>query len=188
MTFQRISVRSAKMDDNPSTTTRALQQQSVCDNNNICDDKISNNSHPSWLRSQLSSLSALLPSNFLNLPPRWRDWFIRGQSGTLLISCFYILISLGPLGLFSLTLIVTVKNIEIKIIFQHVFQFSSYYEVIQLGIKATQIRSLTTWCWLVFLIGKENDKLKSCHKQFYIFTSDCKVLVVFLLHRKPVLH
>jgi len=123
--------------DNKSTS--ALQQQSSCDNNNVCDDhnKMSN-SQPSWLSSQLSSLSVLLPSNFLNLPPRWRDWFIRGQSGIFLISCFFILISLGPLGLFSLTLIV---------------QFSSYYEVIQLGIKVTQITSLTTWCWLVFMIG-----------------------------------
>ena len=95
--------------DNKSTS--ALQQQSSCDNNNVCDDhnKMSN-SQPSWLSSQLSSLSVLLPSNFLNLPPRWRDWFIRGQSGIFLISCFFILISLGPLGLFSLTLIVQVRE------------------------------------------------------------------------------
>ena len=93
--------------DNKSTS--ALQQQSSCDNNNVCDDHNKrSNSQPSWLSSQLSSLSVLLPSNFLNLPPRWRDWFIRGQSGIFLISCFFILISLGPLGLFSLTLIVQV--------------------------------------------------------------------------------
>ena len=81
-----------------------------CDRNqNTCDDKSEPNlviAEPSWL---LDQLAALLPSNFLNLPPRWRDWFIRGQSGILLISCFCTLISLGPLGLFSLTIIVQVS-------------------------------------------------------------------------------
>ena len=45
---------------------------------------------------------------------RWRDWFMRGQSGLLLMTSFYFLVSLGPLGLFALTLTVQVKN---KILF-----------------------------------------------------------------------
>lgn len=88
-----------------------------CDRNqNTCDDKSEPNlviAEPSWLVDQLA---ALLPSNFLNLPPRWRDWFIRGQSGVLLISCFCTLISLGPLGLFSLTIIVQVSIRHLTII------------------------------------------------------------------------
>ena len=44
-----------------------------------------------------------------NLPPRWQNWFVRGQSGLLLISAFCSLISLGPLGLFGLTLVVQVS-------------------------------------------------------------------------------
>ena len=39
---------------------------------------------------------------------RWRDWFMRGQSGLLLMSSFYLLVKLGPLGLFGLTIIVQV--------------------------------------------------------------------------------
>ena len=81
-----------------------------CDSNqNTCDppDKSEQNVivKPSNL---LTVLSSLLPSNFLNLPPRWQNWFVRGQSGTLLISAFCTLISLGPLGLFGLTLVVQV--------------------------------------------------------------------------------
>ena len=56
----------------------------------------------------ITALSSLLPSNYLNLPPRWQNWFVRGQSGLLLISAFCTLISIGPLGLFSLTLVVQV--------------------------------------------------------------------------------
>lgn len=110
-----------------------------CDRNqNTCDDKSEPNlviAEPSWL---LDRVAALLPSNFLNLPPRWRDWFIRGQSGILLISCFCTLISLGPLGLFSLTIIV---------------QISSYYELLQLGQQVTRVQDLRTWCWCLFAVG-----------------------------------
>ena len=90
-----------KCDKNQNTTT--------CDNP---DDKTEQHimipSKPSKL---ITALSSLLPSNFLNLPPRWQNWFVRGQSGLLLISAFCSLISLGPLGLFGLTIVVQV-NIE----------------------------------------------------------------------------
>ena len=64
---------------------------------------------PSKPSKLITVLSSLLPSNFLNLPPRWQNWFVRGQSGLLLISAFCSLISLGPLGLFGLTIVVQVN-------------------------------------------------------------------------------
>ena len=108
--------------------------QNVCDNishinsnteKTLCDEK---QEDPSIL---VQKFSAILPSNFLNLSPRfvfsksvkvtdemivvrWRDWFMRGQSGLLLMTSFYFLVSLGPLGLFALTLTVQVEN---KILF-----------------------------------------------------------------------
>ena len=53
--------------------------------------------------------STLLPSNYMNLSPRWQGWFVRGQSGILLMSCFYTLVSLGPPGLFCLTCMVQLQ-------------------------------------------------------------------------------
>ena len=132
-----------------------------CDRNqNTCDDKSEPNlviAEPSWL---LDRVAALLPSNFLNLPPRWRDWFIRGQSGVLLISCFCTLISLGPLGLFSLTIIVqvSIRHLKITIISsseEYSLQISSYYELLQLGQQVTRVQDLRTWCWCLFAVGRK---------------------------------
>ena len=121
----------------PQTSTMEKtcdSNQNVCDNiphinsnteKTLCDEK---QEDPSIL---VQKFSAILPSNFLNLSPRfvfsksvkvtyemivvrWRDWFMRGQSGLLLMTSFYFLVSLGPLGLFALTLTVQVKN---KILF-----------------------------------------------------------------------
>ena len=117
----------------PQTSTMEKtcdSNQNVCDNishinsnteKTLCDEK---QEDPSIL---VQKFSAILPSNFLNLSPRfvfsksvkvtdemivvrWRDWFMRGQSGLLLMTSFYFLVSLGPLGLFALTLTVQVKN------------------------------------------------------------------------------
>ena len=87
-----------KCDRNQNTTT-------------TCDppDKTEHIRIPSQPSKLVAVLSSLLPSNFLNLPPRWQNWFVRGQSGLLLISAFCSLISLGPLGLFGLTLVVQVN-------------------------------------------------------------------------------
>ena len=41
---------------------------------------------------------------------RWRDWLKRVQSGLLLMTCFYILVKIGPIGLFFLTIIVQVDS------------------------------------------------------------------------------
>ena len=65
---------------------------------------------------------SLLPSNHLDLSPRWQQWFLRllffkeseqqlvfrGQSGLLLLSCFYTIVCMGPIGLYVLTNIVQV--------------------------------------------------------------------------------
>ena len=82
--------------------------------------------------------SALLPSNYMNLSPRWQGWFVRGQSGILLMSCFYTLVSLGPPGLFCLTCMV---------------QLASFYEVMQLGYSVTKVEGMNTWCWLLFCVA-----------------------------------
>ena len=88
-----------------------------CDKNQntTCDppDKSEHTMIPSKPSKLITVLSSLLPSNFLNLPPRWQNWFVRGQSGLLLISAFCTLISLGPIGLFSLTLVVQVSIISL---------------------------------------------------------------------------
>ena len=81
--------------------------------------------------------STLLPSNYFNLSPRWQSWFVRGQSGVLLMSCFYTIISLGPPGLFALT---------------HIVQLASYYEVMKLGHMVTKVEGMKTWSWLLFLV------------------------------------
>ena len=94
------------MDKSDSALLRCDKNQ-----NTTCDppDKPENNNMiPSKPSKLITALSSLLPSNYLNLPPRWQNWFVRGQSGLLLISAFCTLISLGPLGLFSLTLVVQV--------------------------------------------------------------------------------
>ena len=85
-----------------------------CDKNqNTCDPPDDKSEQhimiPSKPSKLITVLSSLLPSNFLNLPPRWQNWFVRGQSGLLLISAFCSLISLGPLGLFGLTIVVQVN-------------------------------------------------------------------------------
>lgn len=107
--------------------------QNICDTRDVnCDNKKKQNP------SLVHVLSAILPSNFLNLSPRWRDWFMRGQSGLLLMSSFYLLVKLGPLGLFTLTLTV---------------QFSSFYEVMRLGYQITKVENMKSWTWLLYLLG-----------------------------------
>jgi len=81
---------------------------------------------------------SLLPSNHLNLTPRWRQWFLRGQSGLLLMSCFYTIVSLGPPGLFALITLV---------------QAASYHEVMRLGHEVTGVQGMETWCWLLWLLA-----------------------------------
>ena len=82
---------------------------------------------------------------------------MRGQSGLLLMTCFYLLVSLGPLGLFALTLTVQVKNSLFFLTFlTFSFQFSSYYEVMRLGYQVTGVGNLTGWTWLLFLLGKND--------------------------------
>ena len=100
-------------------TDSALLKCDRNQNTTTCDppDKTEHIMIPSKPSKLVAVLSSLLPSNFLNLPPRWQNWFVRGQSGLLLISAFCSLISLGPLGLFGLTLVVQV-NIDNYIVSQ----------------------------------------------------------------------
>ena len=108
------------MDKSDSALLRCDKNQ-----NTTCDppDKPENNNMiPSKPSKLITALSSLLPSNFLNLPPRWQNWFVRGQSGLLLISAFCTLISLGPLGLFSLTLVVQVHSTYYILIFTSVLR------------------------------------------------------------------
>ena len=129
------------------------QNNTTCDNP---DDKTEQHimipSKPSKL---ITALSSLLPSNFLNLPPRWQNWFVRGQSGLLLISAFCSLISLGPLGLFGLTIVVQV-NIDRYFGLTHLtnHQVSSFYELMQLGQKVTNVDDLSLWCWGLYGLGE----------------------------------
>lgn len=82
--------------------------------------------------------SNLLPSNHLSLSPRWQSWFVRGQSGVLLISCFYTIVMLGPPGLLCLTYIV---------------QLASYQEVMGLGQQITKVEGLSNWCWQLLIVA-----------------------------------
>ena len=111
---------------------------------------------PSKPSKLITALSSLLPSNYLNLPPRWQNWFVRGQSGLLLISAFCTLISLGPLGLFSLTLVVQVHiDIYREPIGENItIQVSSFYELMQLGQKITNVHDLSVWCWALYGLGE----------------------------------
>ena len=82
----------------------------------------------SWL---LGLGLSLLPSNHLDLSPRWQQWFLRcltfsvceeeeyyfyhrGQSGLLLMSCFYTIVCMGPIGLYLLTNIVQVRKKKLE--------------------------------------------------------------------------
>ena len=142
------------MDKSDSALLRCDKNQ-----NTTCDppDKPENNnmilSKPSKL---ITALSSLLPSNYLNLPPRWQNWFVRGQSGLLLISAFCTLISIGPLGLFSLTLVVQVHiDIYREPIGENItIQVSSFYELMQLGQKITKVHDLSVWCWALYGLGE----------------------------------
>jgi len=89
----------------------------------------------SWL---LGLGLSLLPSNHLDLSPRWQQWFLRGQSGLLLMSSFYTIICMGPIGLYVLTNIV---------------QAASFHEVMSLGHATTGVEGMKTWCWLLLLTG-----------------------------------
>merc|ERR1719234_1081178 len=89
----------------------------------------------SWL---LGLGLSLLPSNHLDLSPRWQQWFLRGQSGLLLMSCFYTIVCMGPIGLYVLTNIV---------------QAASFHEVMSLGHATTGVEGMKTWCWLLLLTG-----------------------------------
>ena len=83
---------------------------------------------------------------------------MRGQSGLFLMTSFYFLVSLGPVGLFALTLTVQVKNKIVFFLFKKIsFQFSSYYEVMRLGYQVTGVENLTGWTWLLFLLGKNDE-------------------------------
>lgn len=140
----------------------ALQspEKAVCDlNQNACDNKtVIKPDHDQQQPSNLlTHLSALLPSNFLNLPPRWKDWFIRGQSGILLISCFYTLVSCGPSGLFLLTILVQVTIVLSECegnTVEFLVKVSSYYELMRLGQSVTKVDNLNIWVWLLFAVGK----------------------------------
>ena len=55
-----------KCDSNQNTT--------FCEKNEKTEEVPEIPSIPSKLKN---SLASLLPSNFLNLPPRWKDWFVR---------------------------------------------------------------------------------------------------------------
>ena len=91
------------------------------------EEKLGDAGSLSWL---LGLGLSLLPSNHLDLSPRWQQWFLRcltfsvceeeeyyfyhrGQSGLLLMSCFYTIVCMGPIGLYLLTNIVQVRKNEI---------------------------------------------------------------------------
>ena len=62
------------------------------------------------LEEDIKEPESLIPQTVLDfadhalakLPPRWRNWITRMISGTTLISAFYGLVSMGPIGLISL--------------------------------------------------------------------------------------
>ena len=62
------------------------------------------------LEEDIKEPESLIPQTVLDfadhalakLPPRWRNWITRMISGTTLISAFYVLVSMGPIGLISL--------------------------------------------------------------------------------------
>jgi phosphatidate cytidylyltransferase len=80
--------------------------------------------------------AALLPSNHLALGPRWQGWFLRGQSGLLLITCFYMIVWCGPVGLWVLI---------------HTVQLASYGEVMEVGHATTGVPGLRGWSWLLLI-------------------------------------
>lgn len=71
------------------------------------------------------------------LPPRWRNWFLRGMSGSILISGFSFLIYCGPIGLFFLTYLVL---------------FSVYSEVMGLAQKVCKVPHLKSYAWYNFYV------------------------------------
>jgi len=99
------------------------------------EEKLGDAGSLSWL---LGLGLSLLPSNHLDLSPRWQQWFLRGQSGLLLMSCFYTIVCMGPIGLYLLTNIV---------------QAASFHEVMSLGHATTGVEGMRTWCWLLLLTG-----------------------------------
>ena len=154
------------------------RNQNVCDksphiNSNtektLCDEK---QEDPSSL---VQKLSAILPSNFLNLSPRFvyskiarrKDYNYCCQMAGLVHART---VRSAPHDLFLLPgqprsyrplrshLDCSGKELDfIFFYFWHFYlQFSSYYEVMKLGYQVTGVDNLTGWTWLLFLLGKNH--------------------------------
>lgn len=88
---------------------------------------------------------------------RWRNWFLRGMSGSILISGFSFLIYCGPIGLFFLVkrplLIWLELSSEAWFAFQtYLVLFSVYSEVMGLAQKVCKVPHLKSYAWYNFYV------------------------------------
>jgi len=121
----------------PSETS----QNNPCLNNNKNSDSKAeeDTSKTSDAKDDPSNLLCLIPSIESNLTPRWKNWFLRGQSGVLLMSSFSALVAMGPLGMFLLT---------------YIGSAYCFHEVMALGYKVTKNPPMKLWCWALFFLSQ----------------------------------
>ena len=99
------------------------------------------------MEEDIEEPESLIPQKVLDLadhalarlPPRWRNWITRMISGTTLITGFSVLVSMGPIGLISLTYLV---------------EYACYNEVLNMGKNVLNVKEpeITKWCWYLFLV------------------------------------
>lgn len=131
----------------PSNNSQSDQNNRDCFNNNKNQDhsasdtkaEDASDTKPNIVEEDSSNLMCLIPSIESNLTPRWKNWFLRGQSGVFLMSSFCLLVSMGPLGMLLLT---------------YIGSAYCYHEVITLGYKVTKVPHMKLWCWSLFLLSQ----------------------------------
>jgi len=130
-------------EDSNSSSREDLSNENTAlegnDTDSACEEDI--------LEEDLKEPESLIPQKVLDLadhalarlPPRWRNWITRMISGTTLILSFSVLVSMGPIGLISLTYLV---------------EFACYNEVLNMGKNVLNVKEpeITSWCWYLFLV------------------------------------
>ncbi|XP_023322906.1 phosphatidate cytidylyltransferase 1 [Eurytemora carolleeae] len=82
--------------------------------------------------------SKFLFGNISRLSSRWQSWLLRVQSGFILMSSFYLVVRMGPIGLLLLTYLV---------------QIVSFHEAMETAILFTKSEDLRVWSWQLLLLA-----------------------------------
>merc|ERR1719391_150176 len=82
--------------------------------------------------------SKFLFCNISHLSSRWQSWLVRGQSGILLMTSFFLIVRQGPLALHLLA---------------HLVQIFSFHEAMEVAIIHTKSEDLRMWSWQMLVLA-----------------------------------